>query len=258
MRQTLGIVGTGHFAGYLVEGLCRAGDGPRIVVSPRNAAVARRLAEAFGVAIAADNQGVVDAADLVIFTTRPADGAAPAAALGWREGQVAVTMVAGLALDAFAHATQPATAVRAMASSAVALGASPFFLYPDHAAVRALGARLGAVQVMADEATFEAASVLPVYYALLFRIIGEATDWCIENGVEPGAARELVSMSMRGAALMAAKQEDLEIEAIVESLATKGGLTERGLLSLASDDAFGAWPRALDVVLRRMRGDLEA
>lgn len=258
MNQALGIIGTGHFAGYLVEGLCRAGDGPRIVVSPRNAAVARRLAAAFGVAIAADNQGVVDAADMVILTTRPADGAAPAAVLGWREGQIAVTLVAGLGIDAFARACRPATAVRAMASAAVALGASPFFLYPDHAAVRALGARLGAVQVMADEATFEAASVLPVYYALLFRIIGEATDWCIENGVEPGAARALTAMSMRGAALMAAKQDDLEIEAIVASLATKGGLTERGLLSLEADDAFGAWRRALDLVLRRMRGDHEA
>ena len=48
MGQVLGIIGTGHFAGYLVAGLCRAGDGPRIVVSPRNATVAQRLAEAFG------------------------------------------------------------------------------------------------------------------------------------------------------------------------------------------------------------------
>ena len=258
MEQVLGIIGTGHFAGYLVAGLCRAGDGPRIVVSPRNATVAQRLAEAFGVGIAADNQGVVDAADTVILTTPPADGADPAAALTWREGQVAITMVAGLALAPFARATQPATAVRAMASAAVALGASPFYLYPDHAAARALGARLGAVQAMADEATFEAASVLPVYYALLFRLIGEAADWCVENGVEPAAARELVAMSMQGAAVMAAKQDDLGIEEIVESLATKGGLTERGLISLEADDAFGAWGRALDLVLRRLRGDLEA
>jgi pyrroline-5-carboxylate reductase len=80
---------------------------------------------------------------------------------------------------------------------------------------------------------------------------GEA--WCAENGIAPEVARELTILSLRGAAIMAAQREGGNLEGILEGLAPPGGLTEGGLSQLESEDAFDAWRRAMDGVLRRAR-----
>ena len=73
MREPLGIVGVGHLAGYLVDGLAAAQPQLEIVLSPRNVERSARLAARFGAQVAADNQAVCAAADVVLVTTRPGD-----------------------------------------------------------------------------------------------------------------------------------------------------------------------------------------
>jgi pyrroline-5-carboxylate reductase len=253
VTRPVGFIGTGHFTRFLVEGLHREGNATPIVVSPRNAARARDLADRFGAVVAADNQGVVDAADVVVVATRPGDWADALAALDWRAGQTAVTVVGGLALAPFARAVAPATAVKAMVSYAVAVGESPFFLYPDDVAARAFGARLGAVMAFEDEAGFEVASVMPVFHAMVFRLLATGEAWCADQGIAPEVARALTTLSLRGASVMVARREGESLEGIVESLAPPGGLTEGGLGDLEAADAFGAWRHAMDGVLARAR-----
>ena len=68
----LGFIGTGTIVAAMVRGLKGSAlqDWP-VVLSPRNAEVGRRLAdELSGVAVAASNQAVIDAADIVILAVR--------------------------------------------------------------------------------------------------------------------------------------------------------------------------------------------
>ena len=69
----LGFVGTGTITTALVTGLCTAARPPeRILVSPRNAEKAAALAEAFPrVAVAKDNQAVIDGSDWVFRAVLP-------------------------------------------------------------------------------------------------------------------------------------------------------------------------------------------
>ena len=60
MIERVGIIGVGHLAGYLVEGLRRASQDIEITLSPRNAERAASLAARFGAAVATDNQPVAD------------------------------------------------------------------------------------------------------------------------------------------------------------------------------------------------------
>ena len=71
---TTAYVGVGALASAIVTGLCEGvADPPTIVLSPRNAEASAALAARYGsVTVAADNQAVVDAADLVIVTLRRA------------------------------------------------------------------------------------------------------------------------------------------------------------------------------------------
>ena len=113
MTTSVGIIGVGHLAGYLVEGLRCGGDGPVITLSPRNAGKSGALAERFGARVAADNVHVVEEADTVILATRPAQAVHAATGLPWRVGQVLICVAAGIPLDALVPVAGPATVVRA-------------------------------------------------------------------------------------------------------------------------------------------------
>ncbi|MDA0703013.1 MAG: NAD(P)-binding domain-containing protein [Proteobacteria bacterium] len=258
MGRTIGIVGAGHLAGYLVQGLMRLEKPPAIVVSPRNAEKARELAERFGVSIAEDNQAVIDAADIVILATRPPLGTAAIDGLSFRPEQIAVTIVAGMPLAVFSAAAAPARVHRAIAHAGVSIGASPVFLYPDAPELHEMFSAWGPVEASPDEAAFEVATVFPVFYAALYRIIEEATRWGVAQGLEPAAARDLATVSMKATAAMAEADRERPLPEIIDSLATKGGLTERMIEVLEERGAIEAWSESLDVVLRRVRGDMQA
>lgn len=255
MSATIGILGVGHFAQYLVEGLRQGGGTAPVVLSPRREATARTLAARFpNVAVAADNQSVVDAADVVLLTVRAKDAVPVAAALKWRAGQRLITMAAGTTIASLS-VTSPATVIRGMASAAIARHQSTIVIYPDDARARTVLEPLGPVLVMRDEAALAAASVMYGYYAMLFAIMAEGERWVMGHGVSAEAARTIVGWAFRGAGNMLLDEPARALPDIVASLATPGGITEKGLESLEAEGALSAWQRALDAALRRTRGE---
>lgn len=253
MTLTVGILGVGHFGGYLVEGLKRGGGDLRVVLSPRSAAKAKELAARHGLAIALDNQALVDQSDIVLLATRPKDAAATVAALRWREGQRLVIFAAGIRPSALSIG--PATAIRAMACAACAHGESTVVIHPDDAVARGVLERLGPVLVMPNDGALEAGTVMYGYYAMLFGLMEEGERWAKAQGIPDAAARDIVAWCFRGAGTMRLHDIKESLPDIVASLATPGGLTERGLNSLRAEDGIAAWGRAMDAQLRKVRGE---
>ena len=196
MTKAIGIIGVGHLAGFLVEGLNRA-DCPEIVLSPRNVDKSRALAGRFGARVAADNAQVVEAADTVVLATRPDQAVQATAGLPWRAGQTLICVAAGIPLGALAAAAGPATVVRAMPISCTAIGESPTSLYPDDNAARRLFERLGPVHALPDETSFEAASVLGAFYGWVYAMLAEVTAWTEGQGVPSQTARDLVAQTSK-------------------------------------------------------------
>jgi pyrroline-5-carboxylate reductase len=256
MIEWVGIIGVGHLAGYLVEGLSRAGPDLAIVLSPRNAEKAAGLAARFGASVAADNQAVVDAADLILLTTRPGDAVAACKGVAFRPGQTVISAAASLPLAALRPAAAPATVVRAMPISCAAINQSPTLLYPDHPQARALLGLLGQVHVLPDETRFTPASAIAAFYGWIYALLDETVAWTARAGVPPGTARQLVLETVRGAAGMALARPDQSLAAMLDALATPGGITEEGLGVLHRRQGLAAWTEALEAVLDRLRSGL--
>ena len=250
-----GIIGVGHLAGYLVEGLRRAAPNLPIILSPRNVQRSADLAARFGAQVVAGNQAVADAADLIILSTRPGDAVPACQEVAFRPGQAVVSVAAGLPLDALRPAVAPATAVRAMPISCAAINESPTLLYPDHPQARALFALLGQVHVLPDESSFTPASVIAAFYGWVYALLDETVAWTAQAGVPSQTARSLVLETVRGAAGMALSHPDQELASLLRALATPGGITEHGLDVLHRHQGLEAWTEALDAVLERMNGD---
>ena len=253
MTLTVGILGVGHFGGYLVDGLKRGGGDLRVILSPRGAAKAKALAARHDLAIAPDNQTLVDQSDVVLLATRPKDAAATVAALRWREGQRLMIFAAGIRPAVLSIG--PAVGVRAMACAACAHGESTVVVHPDDPVARGVLEKLGPVLVMPSEAALEAGTVMYGYYAMLFGLMEEGERWAKAQGIPDAAARDIVAWCFRGAGTMRLHDIKEALPDIVASLATPGGLTERGLNSLLGEDGIAAWGRAMDAQLRKVRGE---
>lgn len=255
MPERVGILGVGHLAGYLVEGLARVQPQLEVLLSPRNVERSADLAARYGAHVAADNQAVCGTVDVILVTTRPADVAEVCRALTFRAGQTVISTAAGVPLSEVASVVAPAKAVRAMPLTCSAIGRSPTLLLPDDPAARALFELLGTVHSVEDEAQFTPASVIAAYYGWVYALMDEAITWCADAGVPPTTARDLVLETTRGAAEMALHHPDRELSDLLDSLATPGGVTRQGLETLARRESLSAWVDALDEVLQRLRGE---
>ncbi|MDH3712621.1 MAG: NAD(P)-binding domain-containing protein [Gammaproteobacteria bacterium] len=251
--SAVGVLGTRHIAGHLVERLAR---NPRrkVVLSPRNGQHARTFADQnTNVSVARDDAALVSEVDVVLLATRASTGADAIEGLPWHPAHTLVSLCAGLPMDALMFNAGAATLARAMPISAAAIGESPTCLYPDVAAAREVVEEFGPVHVLADEAQFDIATVSAAFYGWVHSLIEEMAVWSANQGLPPGTARALVSQTVRAAAGMVIAQPERSLPELLEELCAPGGITELGLQTLQDVRAFEYWQRASQAVLDELR-----
>lgn len=254
MINKVGIIGVGHLASYLVEGLKRTSPNMEIILSPRNYERAKNLATKFGAIIAKNNQEVADLTNLIILSTRPTDSIAAAAEIDFHKNHILISVAAGLSLDILKPVTNPATLIRAMPISSAAINLSPTLLYPDHPQVRNLFTLLGEVLILPEESLFTPATTIAAFYGWVYALVNETINWTVQKGVPYQVARQLVLKTINGAVEMSLAQSNRDITTILESLTTKGGITQYGLKVLNQRNGLTAWKDALEAVLEKLYG----
>ncbi len=246
----IGFLGVGHLAAEIITGLLRSGlPAAELILSSRG--YGPKLATRHGIELAADNLRLVAAADIVLLATRPHDAVMAVVGLGWRPGQILISACAGVKLAELRAAAAPAEVVRIMPLTASSLGASPTTVYPDLPAVRPLLERLGSVIPLSHEAEFETATVSAAIYGWAQMLIGLGSDWSVAHGMKPEAARRLAAETFVAAGRMVAERPEPS-EALLQSLVTPGGITERGLKVLAAQGVDASWSSACDAVLAKL------
>lgn len=251
---TYGVLGVGSIAAAIVTGLCDGVAGPPgVVLSPRNAERSADLAARFpSTRVAADNQAVVDAADVVVVCLLPGSAADVLAGLRFREGQAVVSAVAGLPVRRLADLVAPATDVaRSIPLPAVATRASATPVHPATAAATGLYDRLGGSLVIADEAAYEATSAASATVAAYFRYLGTVAGWLSGHGIAAADARRYVADTFAALAEELGAPE-ADFDALARAHATPGGLNEQLARDLDDAGVYDAVRAGLDAVLARI------
>ncbi len=222
--STYGVLGVGELGSALVTGLCDGVDAPpAVLLSPRGEAAANRLAARCPSAtVADDNQAVVDGADVVVICLRQADARA-LDELEWRDGQVAVSAVAGLSQERLAALVAPATACRAVPMPEVATRSSETPLYPEVPEAVELFERLGGALPLVDGDECDVVFTVLGTVAPFFEYLLTLVDWAGDRGLPPDVARRLVGRTFAGVGATLSGAEDADLADLVRLYATPGG-----------------------------------
>jgi pyrroline-5-carboxylate reductase len=253
----LGFVGTGTIASSIVRGLgADFGEQSSIQLSPRTVQVAAELARQFPhVHVAASNQAVLDASDVVILAVRPQIAREVIAPLRFRGDHHVISLIATLAVETVTALVTPArTVTRAVPLPAVAYRRGATAIYPPDPVAAGLFDRLGsAIQVDRAE-TFEALWAATATMASYFAFADSISSWLTRNGVEAAQARHYVAALFAGLSATTAAAADQDFPSLAAEHATMGGLNEQLRKRLAGQGLFTGVEDGLDEILLRIRG----
>lgn len=246
----IGILGTGHLAELLVRG-AQATE-YRVVLSPRGAETAARLAEVYGCEVAETNQAVVDRAEGVFVALPAASGLQELSRLRFPPGQPVLSAMAGIRASDLAVAVGPAdAAVTMMPGYANALKLGPSILFPHSSFWQTFLVQLGPVHVVETEETFVAAAAFGGFSGATFLWMETIINWFVNRGLPAALARSLIAETLRGNAEVV-RREPGPIRAISQTVATPGGITQTLLDTLDETGGLQAWTSGLDAVAQRL------
>ena len=255
MNGTFGVVGVGRLAEFVIEGLRHGGDGRRILLSPRGAAMSADLARRFKCEVMASNQAVLDAADAVMMSTPPKDTLECVRSLRWRPQQLLICVAIDVTKEKLEAAAPGAAVVRAMPSSSAAFGGSPTPIYPDHAGARELLAKLGTVVPVPNEQAFDAGCAYAGYYLWLFALLDEMVQAGERAGLPRAGAIQLTAGITKSASESALRADpDQPVRDPLDRHGTPGTMTAGGYAFLTGGNAFEPWRKAYENALARLRG----
>lgn len=250
---TIGILGIGHLAGFILEGAALAGVKNQFVLSPRSRHRATELGLRYGATVAPDNQAVVDACDMVLVCLPAAQGAEILSNLKFRSDQSVLSAMAGLSLASLSQIVAPASSYSTMMPGhANALGQGPSLLFPPDPGWHDFLSSLGPVIPIETADVFEAATVFGGFSGATFAFMAEITAWFEAKGLPEELARNLVAQTLRGNAAVVASSEMSMVD-ISKGVATPGGITEKCVTTLEETHAIKAWSAALDAVFEKIR-----
>ncbi len=255
--NSIGFIGTGAISEAMVRGLLAApAYASEIYVSPRSADVAAKLTRDFAsVRIANDNQGVVDASDIVFLAVRPQIAEGVIRQLSFKEGQLVISVIAATDRETLLEWTSGSVQlVQAIPLPFVAERQGVTALYPPDKGVAALFDTLGTAVQCESRKEYDLLAAASAMMSTYFGVMQFTTTWLEKSGLENAKALAYVAPLFASLAQTANKPGVVSFGSLSREFATKGGLNEQVLANFEKNGGRDALTAALDGVLARIEG----
>jgi pyrroline-5-carboxylate reductase len=253
----LGFIGVGTIAEALITGMCTAGEQrASFLLSPRNADIAKRLAERFSsVRVAGNNQSVINGSDIVFLALRPQIAADVLGALKFRQDQRIVSLIATFDVARLSTLVAPASAIaRATPLPAVARRLGPLTLYPPVPEIARLLEGLGQLIQLQNESDLDALWAVTGLMGSYFGLLDEVAGWLARQNLEPTQARAFVAAMFEALAVTSAERAKDGFDRLVVEHSTPGGLNEQAYRELKAAGWTTLMSQTLDLIHARILG----
>ena len=250
----IGFIGTGNITSAVVEGLCTATDAPsKIMLSPRNAEKARRLAQRFEpVVVAKNNQEVIDKSEIVFIALRPNVAEEILKELRFHPEQLILSLIPTYPLVKLRSLVSPAShIVRAVPLPPVAKHHGPVIFYPDDKKAYHIFKRIGNPLAVPDEKQLHVLWTMTGLISPYFALLEETHHWAVKNGVDKDISERYTAWMFQALSDMAVNQENSDFSEMAKEAATPGGLNEQAVKYIREQGAYHSFNEALDQIILR-------
>jgi pyrroline-5-carboxylate reductase len=250
----LGLIGAGNMASALARGI-----GEPALVADVDASKAQALAEELGGEAVASNAELAERADVVVLCHKPGQLAEVAAEVGGRASAV-VSILAATDTAALEAAYPGVPVYRFIPNIPAEVRQGVLCYVPGRLAgegpeaqILELFGRAGAIIALDSEPLIEPAMALmscgPAFMALVAESFAEAGA---AHGLAPEQALRMTVETMAGTAAYL-RQHGYDTAAVKTRVATPGGTTERGLITLEERGLRDVCRSAVDAVVEATR-----
>ena len=253
----LGFIGVGEITEAVVTGLCEAGRGDlSILLSPRSLDRSGRLSERYAaVAVAADNQEVLDRSEWAVLSMRPQDAPAALSALEFPKGLEVVSFIATISSDHIRQQVRPARfAGRVAPVPPVARGAGPIAMCPPNRELAKLFSPIATVIQVAEETQLDAFFSASAMMAPYFELLESVSSWLRAQGIDAAQADAYTGALFRGIAEKSTQPKGEGFAELVEEHATRAGINEQLRRELLATGFYDRVQAGLNLIQARMQG----
>lgn len=262
-QYRFGFIGAGAMAEAIVSGMVQHGlcEGSDILMSNRSAEKLQRMKATYGVALAADNQQVIEEAQFLIFAVKPQQFPTVCAQLGRKpeSWQTVVSIMAGITIETLEEQLGNVAIFRAMPNTPAKIGwgmtgvaANALTSEAQKQVVLDMFHSVGQT-IFIEEAYIDAVGAVsgsgPAY---MYQILEALADGAVMAGLPRAMAYQLAGQTMAGAAMMML-ETGLHPAVLKDQVTSPGGTTIRALKVLEEQGVRSAFIEAVQQAYLRSK-----
>ena len=250
----LGFVGTGNISSDVIRGICNSKISfKKIIVSPRNRNRAKKLKKEFKkVAIAKNNQEVIDKSDWVFLGVLPEVGEKILPKLNFRSKQTIVSFISTLNYAQLKKIIKKnVKIVRAIPMPPISLGKGPVPIFPPDKQVKNFFDKIGTTIEIRNEKLLKNFWAISGTMASFYELLNVLSKWLIRKKINETDAQKYVTLLYSALAKLALTNSSKPLKNLVNEQ-TPGGLNWQGVNELRKSGYYRLLEKSLKNIYKRL------
>ena len=251
----LGFIGTGKITSSVVTGICRSKISfKKIILSPRNKNVAKRLKRQFKrVSIAKNNQEIINSCNWIFLAITPTVGQKIIKNLKFKAGQTIVSFISTMTLPQLKKVIKvKATIVRAIPLPPISLKKGPVPMFPPNKKVKNFFNKLGTTIEISNEKLSKNFWSTSGMMAPFYELLSTMSNWLVKRGVKKDKAQKYITSLFVALSQDAVVNSNKDLKHLVKESQTPRGLNEQGVKELRKAGFYRATEKTLNSILKRL------
>ena len=251
----LGFIGTGKITSSVVTGICRSNISfKKIILSPRNINVARKLKSKFRkVSIAKNNQEIVNSCNWIFLAITPSVGQKIIKNLKFRSNQTIISFISTMTLSQLKKAVKiKAKIVRAIPLPPISLKKGPVPVFPPNKKVKIFFNKIGTTVEINNEKLSKNFWSTSGMMAPFYELLSTMSNWLVKKGVKRDKAQRYITSLFVALSEDAVANSNKDLKHLVRVSQTPRGLNEQGVKELRKAGIYRSTEKTLNSILKRL------
>ena len=251
----LGFIGTGKIASSVITGICTSKISfTKILISPRNKLVSKKLNKKFKkVIIAKNNQEIINSCNWVFLSITPIVGQKIIKKLKFKSNQTIISFISTITLAQLKKAIKvKAKIVRAIPLPPISIKKGPVPICPPNKKVKEFFNKIGTTIEIKNEKSsinfWSISGMMASYYELLKVMI----NWLVKKGVKRDNAQQYITSLFLALSEDAVVNSKKDLKYLVKDSQTPNGLNEQSVRELTKINFYKKLEKTLNNIHKRL------